>query len=574
MQFLNSETLWEHLILNLDTNNLIKWINVRYSSHFESEPRHLIDYFKKHHITVDMIKFLSQQNESLFKNVILNNFAKFGIFTNNEKTNIVALLNRLKITKNITNIIEIFSKSSASLTLENFNQLLVHFCLDEKLFTILGDFVQYFKLTIPDSNQLDLLQEMYLIINDFSVNNLAKNIIKFGDVEYLSRNLIDLTSLIICRNDDISESSYSIEGINLNTAFVALFENYKILNSVLGKASDCHLTVNQLIETHQPYSMAQLLPAHSYCSNFQNSDSLKSYAYSKQINYKFYLKQGRPCIAAKYHFLKNFENFDFNKIFKMAFLHFDDLEITSSCIAFLEITNSNSKKIRILLEIAKILVKFGFERSVVLKLLHSDEPDSILHHLETILIDQIDENNIIQAFKSFELLVSYSKIHNLKYPEAFLKYCAAKNLWLLFLIFAQLHAYPLDQVKFHIQFFKSATLMDHLSHGICNEMPEERHSRDSRKYLLSKVGVIAKNVPRESSAISFKSQSSYGSEESSIGSDHFEIDVSNIKATLLQTLIRCHSSTDPPKAFLQACQFYRNALLAVFATSYEVSGLT
>lgn len=258
----------------------------------------------------------------------------------------------------------------------------------------------------------------------------------------------------------------------------------------------------------------------------------------------------------------------------MALLHFDNLDITSACIAFLEIIGYTSTKIRILVKIAKMLVKCGFERSVVLKLLHNDEPDAIQHHIETILIDRIDENDIIQAFKTFELMVYYSKINNLKYPEALLKYCASKNMWLLFLIFAQLHSYPLDQVKFHIQFFKSANLLEHLRHGICNEMPEERHSRDSRKYLLSKVGVVAKNISsNQSSGLSFKSQSSYESEEISGGGgvDHFEIDVSNIKATLLQTLIRCHSSTDPPRAFLQACQFYRNALLAVFATSYEVS---
>jgi hypothetical protein len=95
--------------------------------------------------------------------------------------------------------------------------------------------------------------------------------------------------------------------------------------------------------------------------------------------------------------------------------------------------------------------------------------------------------------------------------------------------------------------------------------------RDSRKYLLSKVGV-RKNVEivAQHSSHSLKSQSSFESGESSSSSDLFEIDVSNIKATLLQTLIRCHNSTDPPKALLQASQLYRNPLLAIFATSYEV----
>lgn len=98
--------------------------------------------------------------------------------------------------------------------------------------------------------------------------------------------------------------------------------------------------------------------------------------------------------------------------------------------------------------------------------------------------------------------------------------------------------------------------------------------RDSRKAFLSRIGVRAslENITWSGSMnSSFYSRSSYGSSSGSSGSDFLEIDISNTKTTLLQVLIKSHNSRDPPRALLQACQLYRCPLLAIVATSYEVS---
>lgn len=97
--------------------------------------------------------------------------------------------------------------------------------------------------------------------------------------------------------------------------------------------------------------------------------------------------------------------------------------------------------------------------------------------------------------------------------------------------------------------------------------------RDSRKAFLSRIGVRAslENLSMtDSMNSSMQSRSSYGSTNSSTGSDFLEIDISNMKTTLLQVLIKSHNSRDPPRALLQACQLYRCPLLAILATSYEV----
>ncbi|GJQ78510.1 hypothetical protein Trydic_g11624 [Trypoxylus dichotomus] len=91
--------------------------------------------------------------------------------------------------------------------------------------------------------------------------------------------------------------------------------------------------------------------------------------------------------------------------------------------------------------------------------------------------------------------------------------------------------------------------------------------RDSRKYFLSRLGVRLTDSSGGSSDMS--SHSSYGSMANSVGSDFLESDTLDYQTDLLEVLIRCHNSVDPPKALLFASKYYKSSLLAVLANSYE-----
>lgn len=95
----------------------------------------------------------------------------------------------------------------------------------------------------------------------------------------------------------------------------------------------------------------------------------------------------------------------------------------------------------------------------------------LLKVIEDINFNNFDKGDIfVDALKNYELVVRFSlEYNNLKLPEMFLKMCAQNNLWLPFLIFAQLKNYPLEQVKMLVQSFKSPTLLEHILHSVIHD---------------------------------------------------------------------------------------------------------
>lgn len=190
----------------------------------------------------------------------------------------------------------------------------------------------------------------------------------------------------------------------------------------------------------------------------------------------------------------------------------------------------------------------------------------ILSFLEDCLVKESkhsDGKSFIKLLKQYSLACKFAQQHNLKLPEKLLKNLANQNQWLLFLTFIQQENYSLEQVKRLTLHFRNLTCLEHLSHSVNNDTviysKKEllMKERDSRKSFLSRIGVRQK--------VEMHSDSSSTSSTLDV-----ETDVFDTKTNLLQVLIKCHNSSDPPKALLQACEQYRNPVLAIFAASYEV----
>lgn len=76
----------------------------------------------------------------------------------------------------------------------------------------------------------------------------------------------------------------------------------------------------------------------------------------------------------------------------------------------------------------------------------------------------------IEAIKTYDIVVRYSlEYNNSKLPEMFLRMCAHNNLWLPFLIYAQIKNYPPEQIKLLVHAFKSPTLLEHILHSVVND---------------------------------------------------------------------------------------------------------
>lgn len=603
-----------------DTKLLKIWIDLQYNetTAIYNIPDCVLKVFKSLPITNDMINLVTVPEVSTTTcQVVLNELSKFGIFSNGDINNFSNILCRIDESDSIHNIYNILSGRHSIISLNKFMKLLIEYFLEHRFHHFLNICVKNFDLTslkeIVNSSHLDLILSFRQLMSSFDEANLCDNIFKVSTflcddiVSFFQENPIILLTLMFFTKDVdfmqvLNKKSLIVSEVQLFEAVSKLLENFKVLHTLYNKMclqKSCMLTYYDLLEKHMTIDVKKLYSfqfGEGSLPHFNTKDLVQSYGYSKQINYLFYVKELRPSIACKLFLVEQFKNCNSinienlkvaqKKVFKVAVRNFRNPEAVASCIAFVEMIGVSAESLKVVMKCANILSSFGFQNKFVIDLFMNieDDPYAILNLLESRIIERIDfegmfnPHNFIEAIKSYDILIRFAIHYNLKFPELFLKQCASHNMWLPFLILAQIRNYPIEQIKATLQSLKNPNLLEHINHSVVHDIQvDERNvlmrDRDSRSSFLSRIGVhksIDSLVQSESLHSSVTSQTSYGSNSSSMGSDSLEIDILNTKTTLAQTLIRCHNSTDPPRALLQACQLYRNPLLAILATSYEV----
>ncbi|CAH1169832.1 unnamed protein product [Phaedon cochleariae] len=615
INFLNGEALWKQLLAYNDINLLKTWINLQYSDqHYTDISENLLKAFKSYSISNDMI---NQLNTSVIStntsNVILNELSKFGMFSDKDLGSFLNILQRISQTDNLRNIFKLIRKTTSNISEERFLDLLVEYCISNDFHTVLSACVEnfdVFELNSIHNTNLELILNFRKLTHDFSIDNLLENILNvskfFSDdlEQFFQKNPLILLALIQFTKDvefvDILEkSSFRVSDLELTKSIANLPKNLSMIDCVLNRETiieNSTLTFYHLLEKHYKVNVKKMFAfrfENSPLPNFNTSELVEKYGYLKKVNYLFYVKQFRPSIAAKMYLLYQYKKHGCipelsikhvkMKIFRIALKNFTSLELTSSCVAFLEMIGLDANFLKTAIDGATKIHEYeaDFENVREIFLNIENDPNTILNKLEYIVLEKIDFERFtegvyfVESLKLYDTVVNFTISYNLRLPELFLRSCAAKNMWLPFLTFSQLKNYPVDQLKPLVQSFKNPSLLEHVYHSVCHDIlidDQNVFMRDSRTTYLSRIGVrkSADNLVSSGSIYSsYASASSYGSNASSSGSDFLEIDINNTKTTLLQTLIRCHNSTDPPRALLQACQLYRNPLLAIFATSYE-----
>lgn len=603
-----------------DINLLKIWVDVQYNEITApyNIPECVLKVFKSFPITNDMINQLTTAEVSTNTcQVVLNELGKFGIFSNGDVINFLNIIHRIDESDNIQNIYSILSGKYSNVSLNKFLKLLTEYCLEHRLHHILNVCVKDFDImdlrAAVNSSHLDLILSFRQLANGVDEMKLCDNIFKVSTflsediVSFFKENpMILLALMFFTKNIDflsvLNQKSLIICDIQLFEAVLKLLENFKVLHAIYNKMTlqrSCSLTYYDLLEKHLNIDVKKLYSfriGEGSFPHFNTKELSESYGYSKQLNYLFYVKELRPSIACKLYLIEQFQHCNSideenlkvvqKKVYKVAVRNFRCPETTVSCIAFLEMIGVSAESLKVVIKCANILDSFGYLNKFIVDLFMNieDDPYTILNLLESKIINTIDFEEIsnprsfIEAVKFYDIVIRFAVHYSLKLPEIFLKQCASHNMWLPFLILAQIRNYPIEQIKATLQSLKNPNLLEHINHSVIHDIQvDERNilmrERDSRSSFLSRVGVhksVDSLAQSESIHSSITSQTSYGSNSSSMGSDSLEIDILNTKATLAQTLIRCHNSTDPPRALLQACQLYRNPLLAILATSYEV----
>lgn len=608
MPFLKPDILWNFLLIRERIDVLKHWINTQFSSctsfndiNVETEVfEQLINLFKTFTITHNMINSLSNCDLAISlhtKNIVLNALCKYGIFNDEEQRNLLVLLSRLKQVQSITDFKSIFTLEAASLNLEKFYLLLIDFCIQHEFYNVINLCTQDFNFSdvveVYKSHYLGLMSDCRNVI--LGLNNeveLRDNLLKVALFinsklsDFLNQHPIISLALVVFGAECVF--SYAI----LNNRSVIRINNCDIcLEDTLTKLPLLKLTNDKcknelvesscnyldLLEKHGDVNIRGLYKLCNTLPHFIHQDLIEQYGYKKTIDFILYINQCRPSTACRVFLVNCLKNHlcvnDCDrmkakaKISKLAVTKFLDQKVTSSCIVFLEMIGVDSEILRILVETANAIYAssdYNYSSEAITDFLKNVELNKILilRDLEFAVMKTINEKFCLkecfaEAIRKYEIAVKFAQLHNLSLPQDLPIYFANNDLWLEFLIFVQIYNYPFHQVQHMLQNFKTVNLLEHVNHSVLLSMA----SNSQNEIVTYKTDEVKTQEMEELQSTK---------EALTECCDGLEKELPDMKATLLQILIRCHDSYDPPKALLQASQLYRNPLLAVLATTYEV----
>lgn len=611
--------MWKQLLASNDLETLKSWIILAFSPQPDvlNIPEKL-SLLKTLPITEEMVADLATSNlpPDSFE-TILNQLAQFGIFIESERVSLVKALTRIQSANSIVNVYEILGLQCSTLPLVKFMSMLVDYCLDRELFVVLNCCTDNFDLEIlrvqRKSWVLNLLCSFRRLGLCFDEKELHDNLIDvslyLGNddlIQFFNEHPLILLAILFFKRVSIEQvfknQSLTVSGQEVFDCFLNALKQLKIFNNLYQRNIEgvtCSLTYLNLVEKHLNIKVTEAFGFHFRQESVPDFSSVDlNQVYSKKLGYKFYLKHCRPIMAGKRFFMDCLSNGNLDddaksvaqkKVFRMAIKHFDNVALGVSCLSFLEIIGVGSSDLKMYLKIASLLLQSGINYENVTSMLLNveNDPSIIQVLLDQTILNTIDfpslttsGNQLVAAIKTYETVAQFSQMHQLPLPENFLRQLCQHNLWLPFLLYAQMKNYPSHQIKEICSSFKNPSLLEHVVHSVLHDFHLDDTINVSivdelpKKYRLTKLGLRRSfdvlGLTRTRSMMS----GSVDSNASSGGSEFLEIDISNTKATLLQTLIRCHNSSDPPRALLQASQLYRNPLLAILATSYEVSDLS
>ncbi|XP_049816483.1 spatacsin [Schistocerca nitens] len=518
---------------------------------------------------------------------------------------------------------------------------LPYVCLEDSKYT--EEQIQELCETFPDSESIELHWfKLWLAFRDFNPNttdaafiyNLILKTIQYlgnNNVEtFLKQHPLVVIALIMFSGESLSavyeqgeleNSPVTKEIFQSTLQKLPLLEMSLMSQRKTDEVPD--ITVYELLQDCTPFDSQKFFSWQQTeavdLPHFSMPKLVSKYGYKCKLDYLYYLKQGRPSFAANTFLVEQFKcHKRLSKTMMrqasgyahgVALQNFRDTCITSACVSFVEMLGANSEVMRVHITAAnKILDYLVSEEQTsttntellvekVALLMHGlivknpEAPVEILSLLQSALLcdsaiphsDSDSENVVIKAIIQWELAVKFAKIHKIKLPEGFLNCCAKKDMWLPFLMFVDIHQYPIPQVLELTKSFKSKTLQEHLVHAVESNITTKSQesitarklTQDSRKQYYSKIGFKkgqkAINAPSTSTdTCSSSSEDMYSSQTSADGTPAISDSYSD---NLLLVLLQCHNSPDPPRALLSSSLLLRNPILSVFANCYEPSSV-
>ncbi|XP_052128728.1 spatacsin [Frankliniella occidentalis] len=564
---LNKADCWTYLLCRNQTDVLIKWIHAACSEHLESQQDRLTTFLSSWSLSQDMIDEIQNCACSVStQEILLDYLSKYGLYTNLESQSVQKVLLRAIRTS------QIFHMSD-----QNIREVFVNFCLSHNIPDLLVS------CDITTENQTSPWLELYSKCKILKENPISKKAL-CDCVKYCANYL------------NLSESQ---QWISLSCFLMAdnlfgdnhdMLTQYPHLKLLLTKQMDrshpkdlslpsllrqrFSSTSNHSILKHQ--SLSSMFKDESEITeiDFSHEPTISMYGHKETLDYKYYLKQGRPCHASmliQSDIIKNFGR-PSRKLLKrpvlfaheLAYQNANNQLITASCIAFLEMLGESSQSLRTHLAVMKQIISFlvinqncddTFE--VPLHLTMSEE--KALHPQE---MYELLQNSLPLDIYKQGLAVQFAVLHNLPLPRKFLEYCGQKNDWMNYLLFCQIYCYPPETVKSFAKNFQSVALTEHFSSFLLSK--SSKLSIDSTRQR-SGGRLSTADVPCLKDLAQLPS-----TEQGSVTIPSILLN-SCTKDSLFGVLLAAHNCADPGEALLHTCVEFPCPVLALLADFYQVN---
>ncbi|XP_063995284.1 spatacsin [Diachasmimorpha longicaudata] len=614
---LKSSAVWDYLLTEDNIKLLIKWIDRKFGEELsrnreepqEEQKSHLIDVFDMLEITPEMIERIELSNMSLpFKEILLNQLCKYGICISKERNDMKLTLARF-FSAEVTpkNFDKILSMSSCNLDKENFSRKkhsILFYQNEENC-----DDIMYYqddellrslrKLKDSDDSVRDLITAICQTIHKIADNpqNYLKNesllafyliFLSYLESKASGHNKEDFPTFeefLTTRTD------LMVEDIEIPSEIITeLLQKIPYLKDCLhNREKESDITMYQLLDGFRNLNVHELFRwrfQKEQMPNFANASLSKKYGHKEKLNYKYYLKEARPSMAA--YVLLNPEGKRANLSSKMkskisfqahafALQNLDKPEIISNCICFIEFLGVDSERLRLHATAADyvqsklnismndLLESVAYQNTRDLGILLDYLEQSFAVEFTSVSMDNVTD--FIQSLKSWEFVVRFARVHNARLPVSFLKDLARGNHWFEFVLVGNIFRYPLEQMLENAANFENATIREHLLISLNNSHlnhPAIQRSKLSRQGQRKHSHSLPRHSPTMPTQVSLESPVKTGQCVPFNQNTPFDLD-------LWLTILKCHQSQDPPGALLKAARVTSSSVMILLAACYEPS---
>lgn len=324
---LRSSAVWDYLLTEDKIELLMQWTDRKFeNSKLEDEKEEskseVIQVFDRLEITPEMIEKIEQSNMSFpFREILLNHLCKYGIFISKERSNMKLILARFFSAEVLpVDFDTILAKSSCNLDKNEFSRkrhsILFYQNEENSSESLYAQDMELLKslqrLNNSEDNVKDLIPAICLTIHKISDN----------PQEYLKSEPILMFYLILLKylesegknkSDDekspkfedflTSEVGVTVENIVISPEMIGeLLDKIPYLKDCLeNKKKESDITMYQLLDGYRNLNVQELFKwrfENEPMPHFGNATLIKKYGHKEKLNYKYYLKEARPSMAA------------------------------------------------------------------------------------------------------------------------------------------------------------------------------------------------------------------------------------------------------------------------------------